>query len=83
MSDAMQGLTASVTRVVVTLLVYGAIAIPLAGYTWDMLSDLISGHLAARKGLISIPVMIALVIVLRLAARALVTLDAGQTSGEA
>ncbi len=63
-------------KVVATLLGFSLVSIPLAGYSWDMLSDLISGHLTSRKALIGIPVMIALAVVLRFAARALVRLDA-------
>ena len=83
MTDVTTQHSPSVTRVVATLLIYGIVAIPLGGYTWDVLSDLISGHLTARKGLIGIPVIIALLIVLRFAARAFVKLDASQTSDRA
>ena len=73
----------SVGRVVTTLFIYGIIAIPLGGYTWDVLSDLISGHLTSRKALTGIPVIIALLIVLRFAARAFVKLDADSPSSGA
>lgn len=72
-----------VGRVVTTLLIYGIIAIPLGGYTWDVLSDLISGHLTSRKAVIGIPVIIALIIVVRFAARAIVKLDADSSSSGA
>jgi hypothetical protein len=65
----------SVTALVVTLLVFGLLSIPLAGLSWDMLSDLISGHLAARKAAYGIPSLAALFIALRFAGRALVRLD--------
>lgn len=72
-----------VSRVVTTLLIYAIIAIPLGGYTWDVLSDLISGHLTMRKALIGVPVIIALLIVLRFAARAFQKLDAAHTANGA
>ena len=65
-----------VAPLVATLLGFAIIAIPLAGLTWDLLSDLISGHLDQRDALIGVPAMILLAIVLWLAARALVRLDA-------
>lgn len=66
----------SVVPLVATLLGFAIIAIPLAGVTWDLLSDLISGHLNQRDVLIGLPAMILLAIVLWLAARALIRLDA-------
>ena len=65
-----------VARLVATLLGFGLVAIPLAGFTWDVVSDLITGQLTAQKGLIGLPVIAALAIVFRFAARALVRLDA-------
>jgi phosphotransferase system glucose/maltose/N-acetylglucosamine-specific IIC component len=65
-----------VATIVATLLGIAVIAIPLAGLTWDVLSDLISGHLGARKALLGFPAMIVLAIVLRFAARTLIRLDA-------
>ena len=65
-----------VATIVATLLGLAVLAIPLAGLTWDVLSDLISGHLGARKALFGFPAMILLAVVLKLAARALVRLDA-------
>ena len=70
----------SVGKLVLTLLGFGLVSIPLAGFTWDVVSDLISGNLTSRKALIGVPVMIALAIVLRLAARALVRLDSSMDS---
>lgn len=66
----------TVTTLVVTLLAFGLISIPLAGLSWDMLSDLIAGHLAAAKAAYGVPALLVLFIVLRFAARALVRLDA-------
>lgn len=65
-----------VATIVATLLGLAVLAIPLAGLTWDVLSDLISGHLGPRKALLGFPAMILLAIVLKLAARTLVRLDA-------
>ena len=62
--------------VVATLLGFAIIAIPLAGLTWELLSDIISGHLDRRDALIGFPAMMLLAIVLWFAARALVRLDA-------
>jgi hypothetical protein len=67
----------TVGRLVITLLGFAIIAIPLAGYTWEVISDLISGHMTARRTIIGIPVLGALILVLRLAARTLVKLDSG------
>jgi hypothetical protein len=72
--------SAPVGKLVLTLLGFGLVAIPLAGFTWDVVSDLISGHLTSRKALIGVPVMIALAVVLRLAARTLVRLDSSMDS---
>lgn len=83
MSDAGQRRPASVSRIVATLLVYGIVAIPLGGYTWEVVSELIAGHVEARQVLIGVPVFLALLIVLRLAARAFLKLDARHTSDEA
>jgi hypothetical protein len=66
---------ASIGKTIATLLGFGLVLIPLAGYTWDVLSDLISGHLTSRKALIGIPVMIALAVVVRFAASAIARLD--------
>jgi len=66
----------TVTTFVVTLLAFGLISIPLAGVSWDMLSDLIAGHLTAGKALYGVPALFVLLVVLRFAARALVRLDA-------
>lgn len=57
------------------LLGFAVVSIPLAGYTWDVLSDLISGHLTSRKALIGLPAMIVLALVVRFAASALGRLD--------
>ena len=65
-----------VATIVATLLGLAVVAIPLAGLTWDVLSDLISGHLGSRKALFGFPAMILLAIVLWLAARILIRLDA-------
>jgi hypothetical protein len=65
-----------VAALVATLLGFAVVAIPLAGLTWDVLSDLISGHLGARKALIGFPAMTLLAVVLRFAARALARFDA-------
>lgn len=65
-----------VATIVATLLGLAVVAIPLAGLTWDVLSDLISGHLRPRKALLGFPAMILLAIVLRIASRVLVRLDA-------
>lgn len=72
--------SAPVGKLVLTLLGFGLVAIPLAGFAWDVVSDLISGHLTSRKALNGVPVMIALAVVLRLAARALVRLDSSMDS---
>jgi len=69
-----------VGRLVITLLGFGLVAIPLAGVTWELISDLISGHLDPRSALFGIPAMIALAVVLWLAARALVKLDSNMSS---
>lgn len=66
----------NVVPLVATLLGFAFIAIPLAGLTWDLVSDLISGQLNQRDALIGFPAMILLAIVLWLAARALIRLDA-------
>jgi hypothetical protein len=79
-SSMSQRSSAPVGKVVLTLLGFGLVSIPLAGFTWEMVSDLISGHLTARKTLIGVPVMIALAVVLRLAERALVRLDSSMDS---
>ena len=65
-----------VAPLVATLLGFAVIAIPLAGLTWDLVSDIISGHLNARDALIGFPAMIVLAIVLWFASRALIRLDA-------
>lgn len=83
MSDAGQQRSPSVSRIVATLLVYGVIAIPLGGYTWEVVSELISGHVDTRQVIIGIPVFLALLIVLRLAARAFIKLDVSHTTDEA
>lgn len=69
-----------VGKLVITLLGFAIIAIPLAGLTWELISDLISGHLRARSALFGIPAMIALALVLWLASRALAKLDASMSS---
>jgi hypothetical protein len=74
-SRGVQHPSQGVATIVATLLGLAVVAIPLAGLTWDVLSDLISGHLGPRKALIGFPAMILLAIVLRFAARALVRLD--------
>jgi hypothetical protein len=82
-SGVSQRSSPSVGTVVLTLLGFGLVSIPLAGFTWDVVSDLISGHLTSRKALIGVPVVIALAIVLRLAARALARLDSSTSAGVA
>jgi hypothetical protein len=72
--------SAPVGKLVFTLLGFGLVSIPLAGFTWEVISDLISGHLTSRRALIGIPVMIALVVALRLAARALIRIDSSMNS---
>ena len=72
--------SAPVGKVVLTLLAFGLVSIPLAAFTWEVVSDLISGHLTSREALIGIPVIIALAVVLRFAARALVRLDSSMSS---
>lgn len=67
--------SAPVGRLVLTLLGFGLISIPLAAFTWEVVSDLISGHMTSRRALIGVPVMIALAVVLRLAASALMRID--------
>lgn len=79
-SNMSQRSSASVGKVVVTLLGFGLVSIPLAGFTWEVLSDLISGHLTSRKALVGAPVMIALAIVVWFAARVLVRLDSSLNS---
>jgi hypothetical protein len=79
-SSMSQRSSAPVGRVVLTLLGFGLVSIPLAGFTWDVVSDLISGRLTSRKALIGVPVMVALAMVLRLAARALARLDSSMNS---
>lgn len=69
-----------VGRLVITLLGFAIIAIPLAGLTWELISDLISGHPTARSALFGIPAMTALAVVLWLASRALVKLDSSMSS---
>jgi hypothetical protein len=72
--------SAPVGRLVFTLLGFGLLSIPLAGFTWEVISDLISGHLTSRRALIGLPIMVALGIVLRLAARALSRIDSSMNS---
>lgn len=74
------GRSASTSKLVATLLGYGVVCIPLAGVAWDAASDLISGHLSARKAAFGVPAFILLLIVLRFAGRALARLDASSTS---
>jgi hypothetical protein len=80
-SGVSQQSSPSVGVVVLTLLGFGLVSIPLAGFTWDVASDLISGQLTSRKALIGVPVVIALAMVLRLAARVLARLDSSTNSG--
>lgn len=83
MTGRIQTQSASVSRIVLTLLGYALLAIPLGGYAWDAASDLLSGHVTARKGLIGIPVAIAFLLVLKLAASTLTRIDASKPHGEA
>jgi hypothetical protein len=69
-----------VGKLVITLLGFAIIAIPLAGLTWEFISDLISAQLTARSALFGIPAMIALAVVLWLASRALAKLDSSMSS---
>lgn len=74
----------STAPLVATILGFAIVAIPLAGLTWELLSDIISGHLDRRDAVIGFPAMLLLAIVLWLASRALVRLDAklGVTENE-
>ena len=72
----------SVGKTVAMLLGLGLVMIPLAGYTWDVLSDLITGHLTSRKALIGLPVLIALAVVVRFAAGAVSRLDASTLTSD-
>ena len=67
-------------RLVITLLGFGIVAIPLAGITWELISEVITGHLRARSAFFGIPAMIGLALVLWLASRALAKLDASMSS---
>lgn len=69
-----------VGKLVITLLGFAIIAIPLAGLTWEFISEVISARLTARSALFGIPAMIALAVVLWLASRALAKLDSSMSS---
>ena len=69
-----------VGRLVITLLGFGLVAIPLAGLTWELVSDVISGHLTARNAMFGIPALIGLAAILWLASRALAKLDSAMSS---
>ena len=70
-----------VGKLVITLLGFGLVAIPLAGLTWELISDLISGHLTVRTATFGIPSLVGLAVVLWLASRALARLDSNMASG--
>lgn len=82
-SGVSQQSSPSVGELVLTLLGFGLVSIPLAGFTWEVVSDLISGHLTSREALIGVPVAIALAIVLRLAARVIARLDSSTNAARA
>lgn len=82
-SGVSQRSSPSVGKVVLTLLGFGLVSVPLAGFAWDVASDLISGHLTSRSAAIGVPVVIALAIVLRFAARVLAKLDPSTNAGGA
>jgi hypothetical protein len=79
-SSASERTPTTVGRLVITLLGFAIIAIPLAGLTWELISDLISGHLDERSAVFGVPAMIGLALVLWLASRALIKLDSSMSS---
>jgi hypothetical protein len=59
----------SVGRRVVVMMAYLIVGAPIVAYLWETLNEILSGYVDARRLLISLPLLVALIILLVLLAR--------------